>query len=295
MRHLISFKPNPLDLNIAFNINKIFAQNMKKTFSSKKSAFSLIELSIVLIIIGLLIAGVTGGASLIKSSQLRSVMGEARGYAVAVNAFYSQFNGLPGDFSTSIGNSGCGNNTSSIDYFSTAASTGTCAGAGNITAESANAWVQLRTIGAIDSISLNVTAVATIAPLFGSTSTSTAPASKIQSAGWVFDYRNYTEGAINTAANQNVVILTSGITGTASTTATPILGTNISTAALPGSDALSIDSKIDDGFANSGKVRGINPGATTGCYTASNIANVTYLTASTSKTCALSYQVDVNS
>jgi prepilin-type N-terminal cleavage/methylation domain-containing protein len=295
MRHLISFKPNPLDLNIAFNINKIFAQNMKKTFSSKKSAFSLIELSIVLIIIGLLIAGVTGGASLIKSSQLRSVMGEARGYAVAVNAFYSQFNGLPGDFSTSIGNSGCGNNTSSIDYFSTAASTGTCAGAGNITAESANAWVQLRTIGAIDSISLNAPAVATIAPLFGSTSTSTAPASKIQSAGWVFDYRNYTEGAINTAANQNVVILTSGITGTASTTATPILGTNISTAALPGSDALSIDSKIDDGFANSGKVRGINPGATTGCYTASNIANVTYLTASTSKTCALSYQVDVNS
>ena len=57
---------------------------MKKTFSSKKSAFSLIELSIVLIIIGLLIAGITGGASLIKSSELRSVMGEARGYAVSV-------------------------------------------------------------------------------------------------------------------------------------------------------------------------------------------------------------------
>ena len=34
--------------------------------------FSLIELSIVLIIMGLLIAGVTGGASLIKSAQLRS-------------------------------------------------------------------------------------------------------------------------------------------------------------------------------------------------------------------------------
>jgi prepilin-type N-terminal cleavage/methylation domain-containing protein len=269
---------------------------MKKTFSSKKSAFSLIELSIVLIIIGLLIAGVTGGASLIKSSQLRSVMGEARGYAVAVNAFYSQFNGLPGDFNTSVGTSGCGNNSSSIDYFSAAAGTATCAGAGNITAESANAWVQLRTIGAVDSISLSAPAAATTNPIFGSTSTATAPASKIQSAGWVFDYRTFTEGAVNTAANQNVVILTSSITGTATTSNTAILGTNISTGALPGTDALSIDSKIDDGFANSGKVRGINPGSSTGCYTASITANVTYTTTGAiARPCASSYQVDVNS
>ncbi len=267
---------------------------MKKTFSSKKSAFSLIELSIVLIIIGLLIAGVTGGASLIKSSQLRSVMGEARGYAVAVNAFNSQFNGIPGDFPTAIGNSAAGNNSSTIDYFSIGGNGSTT------TAESANAWVALRTIGAIDSISLAAPAAATTAPVFGATATSTAPASKIQSAGWVFDYRTYTEGAAAIAANQNVVILTSIITGTpAAATTTPILGTNISTAALPGSDALSIDSKIDDGIANAGKVRGINPGvgvtANGTCYTYSGTANSTYLTTGTAKTCALSYQVDVNS
>jgi prepilin-type N-terminal cleavage/methylation domain-containing protein len=282
---------NHLDLKSPFNINKIFAQNMKKTFSSKKSAFSLIELSIVLIIIGLLIAGVTGGASLIKSSQLRSVMGEARGYAVAVNAFYSQFNGIPGDFPTAIGNSLAGDNDSTIEYYGAASAAGS---------ESANAWVALRTIGAIDSISLAAPAIATTAPIFGSTATATAPASKIQSAGWVFDYRTYIEGAINSAANQNVVILTSTINGTpAAATTTPILGTNISTPAVPGSDALSIDSKIDDGIANAGKVRGINPGAGVAasgtCYTYAASANSTYLTSSTSKTCALSYQVDVNS
>jgi len=290
VRYLIILKPNHLDLNIAFNINKIFAQNMKKTFSSKKSAFSLIELSIVLIIIGLLIAGVTGGASLIKSSQLRSVMGEARGYAVAVNAFNSQFNGIPGDFPTAIGGSVGGDNDSTIEYYGTASLAGS---------ESSNAWAALRTIGAIDSISLTP-ATATTAPVFGATATSTAPASKIQSAGWVFDYRTYTEGAAAIAANQNVVILTSIITGTpAAATTTPILGTNISTAALPGSDALSIDSKIDDGIANAGKVRGINPGvgvtANGTCYTYSGTANSTYLTTGTAKTCALSYQVDVNS
>ncbi len=258
---------------------------MKKTFSSKKSAFSLIELSIVLIIIGLLIAGVTGGASLIKSSQLRSVMGEARGYAVAVNAFNSQFSGLPGDFPTVIGNAPGGDNDSLIEYY---ASTGG--------SEGASAWVALRTIGAIDSISLTAPSPATTNPIFGTTASSTAPASKIQSAGWVFDYRNIIEGAAAAPSNQNVVILTSTITGTATAGAnTPINGTNISTAALPGTDALSIDSKIDDGIANAGKVRGINPGATSSCYTASSSSNSSYISTGTTKTCALSYQIDVNS
>jgi len=78
---------------------------MKKTFSSKKSAFSLIELSIVLIIIGLLIAGITGGASLIKNSELRAAASEARGYQVAVTGFYSLYNQLPGDYAKAVSGS----------------------------------------------------------------------------------------------------------------------------------------------------------------------------------------------
>lgn len=58
--------------------------------------FSLIELSIVLIIMGLLIAGVTGGASLIKSAQLRSVVTEATNYRTAFNTYYAQFGKVPG-------------------------------------------------------------------------------------------------------------------------------------------------------------------------------------------------------
>ena len=131
------------------------------------------------------------------------------------------------------------------------------------------------------------------------TATSTAPASKIQAAGWVFDHRNYTEGVVATAAIQNVVILTAGLSSSPAVGTTPILGTNISKAAITGSDALSIDSKIDDGLANAGKVRGINPGvgaaATGTCYTYSGTANSNYLTTSTTPSCAISYQVDVNS
>ncbi len=60
-------------------------------------AFSLIELSIVLIIIGLLVAGVTGGQSLIESAKQRSFIAELRNFDTAVNTFYSLKNRLPSD------------------------------------------------------------------------------------------------------------------------------------------------------------------------------------------------------
>ena len=60
-------------------------------------AFSLIELSIVLIIIGLLVAGITGGASLVRSAKVRAFMNELNGYKQAVSAFYASKGRLPGD------------------------------------------------------------------------------------------------------------------------------------------------------------------------------------------------------
>ena len=73
-------------------INYFFGINMKKN----NKGFSLIELSIVLIIMGLLIAGVTGGASLIKSAKLRSVVTEFTNYRTAFNTYYAQFGKVPG-------------------------------------------------------------------------------------------------------------------------------------------------------------------------------------------------------
>lgn len=60
-------------------------------------AFSLIELSIVLIIIGLLVAGITGGQSLINNAKLKNVLTEIKEYEQAVNIFYSLKNRIPGD------------------------------------------------------------------------------------------------------------------------------------------------------------------------------------------------------
>ena len=58
-----------------------------KTFSFKKNtrkAFTLIELSIVLIIIGLLIVAITSGSSLIRNAKLRSITNEAKQYQFAL-------------------------------------------------------------------------------------------------------------------------------------------------------------------------------------------------------------------
>ena len=285
---------------------------MKKTFSSKKSAFSLIELSIVLIIIGLLIAGVTGGASLIKSSELRAAISEARGYAVAVNGFFSQYNALPGDYTVAIaGSSNAGSTNggnSKIQYFASDIS--------SFSSESVVAWNQLIATGTLDStLSLTYTAVTT-----AQTVGTMMPASKIKFAGWHFDYRNnvgadvnYTsatgtaEGAAAAAANQNVVVLTPA-TLAASSDATLVNGevniayTTDGVGALTGPDALSIDTKVDDGFANAGRVRGLNPGtynsgsSTSDCYTISTNSNSSYIVSSgTNKVCNLTFQVDVNS
>lgn len=62
-----------------------------------KYGFSLIELSIVLIIIGLLVAGITGGASLIESAKIRNFINEITGYNQAVSIFYAAKGRLPGD------------------------------------------------------------------------------------------------------------------------------------------------------------------------------------------------------
>ena len=61
-------------------------------------AFSLIELSIVLIIIGLLVAGITGGASLIESAKVKAFYDSLNQYKQAVYTFYSTHDRLPGDF-----------------------------------------------------------------------------------------------------------------------------------------------------------------------------------------------------
>jgi prepilin-type N-terminal cleavage/methylation domain-containing protein len=61
------------------------------------SGFTLIELSIVLVIIGLLVGGVLVGRSLIEAAELRSLLSQVENYKTAVNTFRLKYNCKPGD------------------------------------------------------------------------------------------------------------------------------------------------------------------------------------------------------
>ncbi|MBM3617672.1 MAG: prepilin-type N-terminal cleavage/methylation domain-containing protein [Alphaproteobacteria bacterium] len=64
---------------------------------SAKAGFTLVEVAIVVVIIGLIIGGVLVGRDLIKSSELRSVISDFNEYKAAVYTFRSRYNGFPGD------------------------------------------------------------------------------------------------------------------------------------------------------------------------------------------------------
>jgi prepilin-type N-terminal cleavage/methylation domain-containing protein len=83
--------------------------------SSQAAGFTLIEMSIVLVIIGLIIGGVLVGQDLIRAAAVRAQISQIEKYNTAVNTFYGKYGALPGDmndtiarqfgFATGVGNS----------------------------------------------------------------------------------------------------------------------------------------------------------------------------------------------
>lgn len=61
------------------------------------SGFTLFEISIVLIIIGLLAGGILVGRDMINAAQLRSEIGQLEKFSAAAHTFRLKYNGIPGD------------------------------------------------------------------------------------------------------------------------------------------------------------------------------------------------------
>jgi prepilin-type N-terminal cleavage/methylation domain-containing protein len=64
---------------------------------SNRQGFTLIELSIVLVIIGLIVGGVLVGQDLIRAAEIRAQISQIEKYNSAVNTFRGKYGGLPGD------------------------------------------------------------------------------------------------------------------------------------------------------------------------------------------------------
>lgn len=65
--------------------------------SHKESGFTLVELSIVLVIIGLIVGGVLVGQDLIRAAETRAMISQIERFNTAVNTFRVKYNYLPGE------------------------------------------------------------------------------------------------------------------------------------------------------------------------------------------------------
>lgn len=65
---------------------------------SRARGFTLVEIAIVLVIVGLMLAGVFKGQSLIDSARVRSMASEVSGIRSAWYSFQERYRALPGDF-----------------------------------------------------------------------------------------------------------------------------------------------------------------------------------------------------
>lgn len=199
--------------------------------AAAKLGFTLIELSIVLVIIGLIVGGILVGQDLIKSAEIRSTVSQLEKYSSAVNTFRSKYNGIPGDL-LNASNFGFDTGTPLRDGDALLeSSAGTAVTFGG---EVACFWDDLATASLIgDSLNATSTCGASVSP----TLSSVIPIAKLGRGNYIIVGNN---GGINYWA-------LTGVTGIASSVYT-------FDDLLTGAEAFQIDSKIDDGAPTSGTV-----------------------------------------
>lgn len=68
----------------------------------KQSGFTLVEIAIVLVIIGLLLGGILKGQEMINQAKIKNVISDFNGIAAALYAYQDRYRALPGDDSNAL-------------------------------------------------------------------------------------------------------------------------------------------------------------------------------------------------
>ncbi len=192
--------------------------------------FTLIEMSIVLMIIALITGAIFVGKSIIRAAELRSIITDAGNYTAAVVNFRNQYRGLPGDI------------INATNYW-TSATNGN--GDGMVTgAERFQFWYQLSQAGLIDK---TVTGVQGAGGSEDFVAGSNIPAARVMNGAFAGYTPNLGTSTLTTYTVPNAgTTITFG--GTLGTNAGPPINMTLTPA-----DAYTIDLKADDGVPGTGK------------------------------------------
>src|SRR4030088_3250787 len=61
------------------------------------SVFTLVEIAIVLVIIGLLLGGILKGQEMITQAKIKNIVNDFNGITAAINSYQDRYKALPGD------------------------------------------------------------------------------------------------------------------------------------------------------------------------------------------------------
>ncbi|MCF8177853.1 MAG: prepilin-type N-terminal cleavage/methylation domain-containing protein [Sulfuritalea sp.] len=70
---------------------------MRNTIRTHQAGFTLVEIAIVLVIIGLLLVGVLQGQEMIENTKTKSVVNDMKAVQVAFNGYIDRYKAMPGD------------------------------------------------------------------------------------------------------------------------------------------------------------------------------------------------------
>lgn len=214
--------------------------NKMSNMTKKQSGFTLIEIAIVLVIIGLLLGGVLQGQQLIENSRVRNAVNGINGTAAAAFAYVDRYGRFPGDDAGALparGASWPANAAGNSDGALAGTTANTFAGVSEV----GFFWQNLRSGGFVA----------------GNPATTLAQALPSNAFG----------GLIGVSG----VNMMSGGTPTA----TPLAGNKVCLSQVPGTAAIALDTQLDDGASATGRFRA-SAGASGANTTPNGTAVATY-------------------
>jgi prepilin-type N-terminal cleavage/methylation domain-containing protein len=254
-----------------------------------KRGFSLVELSIVLVILGLLTGGILAGQSLIRASELRSYVAATQRIATAQYSFRDKYFAWPGDMTNATAFWGvlAGTGKDAVCQDTEATSTATCNGNGdgwvNGSAVSQDErfryWQHLANAGLVEGSYTGRTDSATSGS-FVITPGKNAPTLPSSATMTIYAITSQLGTPFTMAGNATGNYLE--WRGSASSTT--------STSGLLPAEQWNLDTKLDDGKPGYGKLHGPKASWVSPPCTTTDIADTSeYILTSTDRTCRYNY------